>query len=121
MEDGRFLMAKKKTEEERLVDFIGETISMEAAILACSMTLMRAGNIARDSKDSEALLKVARAWYDLAKYLGGEEEDRPHPIGFTSTLETLDEPGDEPDKSEGGPEISKKSRKLRNNSGRTRN
>jgi hypothetical protein len=105
-------MGKKKTEEEQLVDFIGETISTESALLACAITIMRAGNIAKNKENADALLKVAKAWYDLARYLGGEEEDKPNPIGFTSTLETLDEPGDEPDAGEGGPEIRKKSRKL---------
>jgi hypothetical protein len=107
-------MGKKKTEDEELVDFIGETISTESALLACSITLMRAGNIAKETQDAESLLKVARAWYDLAKYLGGdqEEEFKTHPLGFTA-LETLDEPGDEPDAGEGGIEIRTKSRKLR--------
>lgn len=105
-------MGKKKTEEDQLIEFIGETISTESALLACSLTLMRAGNIAKDSEDSEALLKVAKAWYDLAKYLGGDEEEKPNPIGFISTLETLDEPGDEPDAGEGGIEVRTKSRKL---------
>jgi len=105
-------MGKKKTEEDQLIEFIGETISTESALLACSLTLMRAGNIAKDTEDSDALLKVARAWYDLAKYLGGDEEERSNPIGFTSALETLDEPGDEPDAGEGGIEVRKKSGQL---------
>ena len=112
-------MGKKKTEEEQLVDFIGETISTESALLACAITIMRAGNVAKNKEDANALLKVAMAWYDLAKYLGGDEEEKRNPIGFTSILETLDEPGDDPDAGEGGTEISKKSRKLRNNSSRT--
>ena len=104
-------MGKKKTEEEQLVDFIGETISTESALLACAITIMRAGNIAKNKENADALLKVAKAWYDLARYLGGEE-DKPNPIGFTSTLETLDEPGDEPDTGEGGIEVRKKSGQL---------
>jgi hypothetical protein len=104
-------MAKKKTEEDELIDFIGETICTESALLACSITLMRAGNIAKESKDAESLLKIAGAWHDLAKYLGGDEEEKPNPIGFT-TLETLDESGDEPDAGEGGIEVRTKSRKL---------
>ena len=105
-------MVKKKTEEDELIDFIGETISTESALLACSVTLMRAGNIAKECHDSDGLLKVARAWYDLARYLGGDEEEKGNPIGFTTGLETLDEPGDEPDAGEGGIEVRKKSRKL---------
>jgi hypothetical protein len=105
-------MVKKKTEEDELIDFIGETISTESALLACSVTLMRAGNIAKECHDSDGLLKVARAWYDLARYLGGDEEEKGNPIGFTMGLETLDEPGDEPDAGEGGIEVRKKSRKL---------
>jgi hypothetical protein len=103
-------MGKKKTEEEQLVDFIGETISTESALLACAITIMRAGNIAKNKESADDLLNVAKAWYDLARYLGGEEEDKPNPIGFTSTLETLDEPGDEPDTGESGTEVRKKSR-----------
>jgi hypothetical protein len=103
-------MGKKKTEEDKLIEFIGETISTESTLLACCLTLMRAGNVAKDSEDSEALIKVAKAWYDLAKYLGEPEDDRPNPIGFTSVLETFDEPGDESDAGEGGPEVRKKFR-----------
>jgi hypothetical protein len=103
-------MAKKKTEEDQLVEFIGETISTESALLACALTIMRAGNIAKDAQDAEATLKVAKAWYELAKFLGGEEEEKPNPIGFTSELEVLDEPGIDSDASEGGIEIRTKSR-----------
>ena len=53
-----------------------------------------AGDIAKATADSDALLKVARAWYDLAKYLGGEDdEEKGNPIGFLAELETLDEAG----------------------------
>lgn len=105
-------MVKKKNEEELLVDFIGETISTESALLACSINLMRAGDVAKDAQDSEGLIKVAKAWYDLAKYLGGDEdEDKPQQFGFTA-LETVDEPGDEPDTGESGIEVRTKSRKL---------
>ena len=114
-------MAKKKSEENLLVDFIGETISTESALLACSINLMRAGNIAKEKADSEGLLKVAKAWYYLARYLGGENEDeKPHHFGFAA-LETVDDTGIEPDTGKSGTEISKKSRKLRNNRSRTRN
>jgi len=122
MEDGGILVVKKKTEEDLLVDFIGETINTESALLACSINLMRAGDIAKNTADSEGLLKVAKAWYDLAKYLGGDkDDDKSNPIGFLSELEIVDDPGDEPDTGESGIEISKKSRKLRNNRSRTRN
>ena len=58
MEDGGILVVKKKTEEDDLVDFIGETISTESALLACSINLMRAGNIAKAPPITEyALLK----------------------------------------------------------------
>lgn len=103
-------MGKKKKEEDELVEFIGEVISTESALLACAITIMRAGNIAKDNQDSEATLKVAKAWYDLAKLLGGEEEEKSNPIGFTSELEVLDEPGIDPDESEGGIEIRTKLR-----------
>lgn len=103
-------MVKKKTEEDLLVDFIGATISTESALLACSINLMRAGDIAKATADSEGLIKVAKAWYDLARYLGGEEEDRGNPIGFLAELETLDEPGTEPDEGESGIEVRTKLR-----------
>ena len=116
MEDGRFLMAKKeKSEEEKLVNFIGETISMESALLAASINLMRAGDSAKETSNVEGLINVAKAWYDLAKFLSGPQEDEDNedkgkPIGFLAALETLDDPGSEPDTGEGGPEIRKKSR-----------
>lgn len=113
MEDGGFLVTKKKTEEDLLVEFIGETISTESALLACSINLMRAGDIAKATADSEGLIKVAKAWYDLARYLSGEQdEDKSNPIGFLSELETLDEPGNEPDEGESGIEVRTKFRKL---------
>ena len=107
-------MPKKKTEEDLLVEFIGETISPESAILACSINLMRAGDIAKQMQDTESLLKVSKAWYELARYLGGDlrEEERSNPIGFTTLEVDIDEPGDGPDESEGGIEVRSKSRKL---------
>lgn len=105
-------MGKKKTEENLLVDFIGETISTESALLACSINLMRAGDIAKATADSEGLLKVAKSWYYLARYLGGENEDeKPPHFGFVA-LETLDDTGNEPDAGESGIEVCTKSRKL---------
>ena len=104
-------MVKKKTEEDSLVEFIGETISTESALLACSINLMRAGEVAKATADSDGLIKVAKAWYDLARYLGGEvDEDKGNPIGFLAELETLDDPGDEPDTGEGGIEVRTKLR-----------
>lgn len=116
MEDGGILVVKKKTEEDFLVDFIGEAISTESALLACSINLMRAGDVAKATADSEGLIKVAKAWYDLARYLGGEEdEQKSHHFGFAA-LETVDEPGSEPDEGESGIEVRTKSRKLRKHS-----
>jgi hypothetical protein len=113
-------MPRKKTEEDLLVDFIGDTISTESALLACSINLMRAGDIAKQMQDTESLLKVSKAWYELARFLGGEEEEDKHnPIGFT-VLETVDEPGDDSDESEGGIEVRTKSGKLRKSSSRSR-
>jgi hypothetical protein len=113
LEDGGVLVVKKKTEEDDLVAFIGETISTESTLLACSINLMRAGEVAKATADCDGLLKVSKAWYDLARYLGGDTvEDKSNPIGFTTELETLDEPGDEPDAGEGGIEVRTKFRKL---------
>lgn len=105
---------KEKTEEEKLVDFIGETICTESALLAASINLMRAGDIAKENADAESLLKVSKAWYDLAKFLSGPEEDseneeKGNPIGFLAELETLDDTGIEPNAGEGGIEICTKS------------
>lgn len=109
-------MAKKqKTEENRLVEFIGESISPESAILAAAINLMRAGDIAKENGRDEILVKVAHAWYAIAKFLNGSSEDddpeRSHPFGFTA-LETVNGPGDEPHESESGIEVRKKSRQL---------
>lgn len=113
MEDGGVLMAKKKGEDEELIEFIGESISSESALLACSINLMRAGNIAKSCSDSESLLKIARAWYDLARYMDGNlEEEKSNHFGFAA-LETINDPGSESDEGEGGIEVRKKSRKLR--------
>jgi hypothetical protein len=104
-------MAKrKKTEEDNLIDFIGETISTESCLLAASISLMRAGDIAKISGDSDSLIRIANAWYDLARFLSGDEEDedkKPPHFGFAA-LETLDEPGDEPDQGESGIEVRQK-------------
>ena len=106
-------MPRKKTEEEDLVAFIGDTISSESALLACSINLMRAGDVAKACADSETLLKVAKAWYDLARYMDGHtDDDKPAHFGFAA-LETINDPGNEPDESEGGIEVRQKSRKLR--------
>lgn len=106
-------MARKKGEDEELVEFIGETISSESALLAAAINLMRAGNIAKNTADSEGLLKVAKGWYDLARYLSGNEDDgsKENHFGFAS-LEAIVDTGNEPDESESGIEVLKKSRKL---------
>lgn len=105
---------KKKSEEKKLVKFMGETISMESAIFASAINLMRAGDKANETSDVEGLIGVARAWYDLGKFLSGPEEvpdnnDNRKPIGFLTELETVDDPGNEPDEGESGIEVRKKS------------
>lgn len=104
-------MAKKeKSEDKKLVEFIGETICTESAILAASINLMRAGDVAKDSADADSLIKVAKAWYDLAKLLSGSDEeeegsdDRKHHFGFAA-LETVDDHRNEPHEGESGPEV----------------
>ena len=106
-------MARKKTEDEELVDFIGESISTDSALLAASINLMRAGDIAKVVQDTDALLKVAKGWYDIARYMAGDQDDdsKSAHFGFAA-LEVVDEPGREPHESEGGIEVRKKSRKL---------
>ena len=103
---------RKHSEDEELIDFIGETICTESALLASSINLMRAGNIAKVSGDCDSLIRIAEAWYDIAKFLSSsdeDEEEKSKPIGFTSALETLDDPGNEPDTGESGIEVRKKS------------
>ena len=106
-------MPKAKTEEDLLVEFIGDVISPESALLACSINLMRAGDIAKQMQDTESLLKVSKAWYELARYLSGDKEDeRSNPIGFTMLEVDIDEPGDGAYEGEDGIEVRKKSREL---------
>lgn len=103
---------KEKSEDKLLVEFIGEVISTESALLASSINLMRAGDSAKNNGDTESLIKVAHAWYSLARYLAGEDEDhedKKHTFGFAA-LETVDDPGVEPDTGEGGTEVRSKSR-----------
>ena len=103
--------------------FIGDAISMESSLFASSVNLVRAGKFATDKQDIESLIRIAKAWYDIARYLGGEdEEDKKQPgFGFVTLESELDDPGIEPDEDQGGTEISTKSRKLRNSRSRNRN
>lgn len=107
MEDNRILMSKKKKNKNQeavdLANFIGDVISTDSALLASSINLMRAGKVAESSGNAEALLKVARAWYDLARYLSGDDsENKIEHFGFAA-LEARNDTGSEPDEGESGP------------------
>jgi len=100
-------MAKKKRPEEEVVDFIGDEISMETALLASAMNLMTARKIAEKAEDADSLIRVAGAWYDIAKFLYSEDEEKnghTSHFGFAA-LEESDDPGTEADDSSGGTEV----------------
>lgn len=114
-------MPKKNNPEKEVVDFIGDEISMETSLLASAMNLMTARKIAEKAEDAESLIRIAGAWYDIAKFLYSEDEvkgGQSTHFGFAS-LEELDDPGTEADDGTSGTEIRTKSRKLRNNNRRT--
>lgn len=100
-------MPKKKNPEKEVIDFIGEEISMETALLASAMNLMTARKVAEKAEDAESLIRIAGAWYDIAKFLYSEDEvkgGQTAHFGFAS-LEDLDEPRTEADDSASGTEV----------------
>lgn len=104
-------MPKKKSPEYEVVEFIGEEISMETALLASAMNLMTARKIAQKSEDTESLIRIAGAWYDIAKFLYSEDEvkgGQSTHFGFAS-LEDVDDPGTEADDGTSGTEVRSKS------------
>ena len=114
-------MPKKKKPEDEVVSFIGDEISMETSLLASAINLMTARRIAEKSEDAESLIRIASAWYDIAKFLYSEDEvkdGQSNHFGFAS-LEEFDEPGTEADDGTSGAKIRKESRKLRKHSRRT--
>ena len=102
---------KKRTPEDHLVDFIGDEITTETSIIAAAINLVYAGNIAKQASNSEDLIRVAEAWYSLAKFLGSVDDDeksKATSFGFGS-LEAMHDPGNEPDEGESGIEVRSKS------------
>ena len=111
-------MARKKTPHDRLVELLGDvSLSTETAFIAAAINLMEAGEICKENRDREGLINVAEAWHDIAKSLGGvEEEETKRPFGFvaeTEIVEIGEELGEPDDPSEGGIEVRKELGKLR--------
>jgi hypothetical protein len=104
-------MAKKKTRREELVEYIGDDgISGDTAIIASGMVLMEAAEVCKNTADTDGLIRIAHAWFDIAKMLmnySEEEESKNRPFGFTA-LEEMS--GD--DESTSGAEVRSKFRKL---------
>jgi hypothetical protein len=98
------IFKKKKSRQERLVDFIGdETISGDTTLIAAVLCLMESSELAIKNKDIDALLRTARAWYDVSKDLLGiaaeEENKTPFGFGVMELAEVGEEDGVESDKS----------------------
>ena len=104
-------MAKKKTRKNLLVEYIDDdAVSPEAAIVASAMVLMEAAEMCKNTADTDGMIRIASAWFDIAKTLmniSEEEESKSRPFGFTVT-EDVD--GD--DESTGIIEVRQKLRKL---------
>jgi len=102
---------KKKTPEDHLIDFIGEEVNSETAIIASAINLVYAGKIAKKDRNSDHLIRIAEAWYSLARMLGSLEDsvdEKTKVFGF-GALETIHDPGSEPDEGESGTEVRSKS------------
>lgn len=102
---------KKKDNRDFLVDYIGtEEISGESAIIASGIVLMQAAEICKAMSDTDGLIRIANAWFDIGKTLLNyveEEETKNKPFGFG----VMEEIGGI-DQGESGIEVRKKSRKL---------
>ena len=105
-------MSKKKTRRDALVEYIGdEGISGETAIIASGMVLMEAAEVCKNTADTDGLIRIASAWFDIAKMLldySEEEQTKNKPFGFTALEDVSGN-----DESESVIEVRSKSRKLR--------
>ena len=107
-------MATKKHQRVKLVEYIGDdSISPDSALIAAGIVLMEAAELCKDQKDTEGLIRVANAWYDISKTLMDieDEESKKQPFGFGLAQVGEDEDGD--DESTGIIEVRKKPRQLR--------
>jgi len=103
-------MATKKHQRVKLVEYIGDdAISPDSALIAAGIVLMEAAELCKDQKDTEGLIRVANAWFDISKTLmDASEEENKQPFGFGLAEVGEDEDGD--DESTGIIEVRKKSR-----------
>ena len=63
-------MAKKKTRKQLLIENIDDdAVSPEAAIVASSMVLMEAAEMCKSTADTDGMIRIAGAWFDIAKTL----------------------------------------------------
>lgn len=105
----------KRDRRNKFVKYLGDdSVSSDSAIIAAGMSLMDAAEICQKTSDSEGLIRIANAWFDIAKTLlniSEEDEESKTPFGFGLVEEfDGDEPeSSEPDKSTGRFEIRKKS------------
>jgi hypothetical protein len=105
----------KSNRRDKFVKYLGDdSVSADSAIIAAGMSLMEASEMCQKMGDSEGLIRIANAWYDIAKMLLNiteEEEESKTPFGFGLVEEVNgDDPeSDKPDKGPSGPEIRKKS------------
>lgn len=101
-------MPKKKSRKELLVEYIDDdAVSGDGAIIATAMVLMEAAEMCKNTSDTDGMIRIASAWFDIAKTLMNiteEEESKSRPFGFTG-IEEID--GD--DESTSGIEVRKKS------------
>lgn len=104
-------MAKKKSRKDLLIEYIDDDgVSPETAIISSAMVLMEAAEMCKNTADTDGMIRIASAWFDIAKTLmniSEEEESKNKPFGFGMIEES-----DGDDESTGSIEVRKKSRKL---------
>ena len=108
-------MPKKKTQQDKLVEFIGDDVlSGEACMVAAAINLVESGDVFKKTQDPEGLLRVAAAWYDMGRALLGigDSEEDPRPFGF-GIVELADGDKNGEDESESGAKVRKELGKLR--------
>lgn len=68
--------------EKKLIEFIGDELDEESAILAGALTLVSAQKIAEYNKDIDALVAISERWLTLSRLLSDEMSERYGNIGF---------------------------------------
>ena len=106
---------KKKTQHDELVEFINdEALSGESALLASAICLMNGTRICKENNDVDGLIRIANAWYDIARMLisisdSTEEEKRPFGFGVPEPMKTGEDHGFDADQSSGRIKVRKES------------